>query len=73
MRQIEELRVLNDATINYLKALNLDFKRNVIISKILEDDKCFSKMKKNEVYEILEEIGIRREYLNVVYLRTLKE
>ena len=71
MTQLEELRILNKANINYLKKLGLDCKRNEIISKILEDDNCFSKMNREDAYAILEEIGVKNEDLNVVYFKLI--
>ena len=73
MTQLEELKIINDATLKYLKQINKDSKRNEIIGEILEDNKWFLKMDKKDAYEILEEIGIKSEDLNVAYFRLLRE
>ncbi len=43
MTQLNELRLINDSNILYLKKLNRNYKRNEIIKNILNDETCFLK------------------------------
>lgn len=45
---IKELRLMNDTTILYLKNTKQDYRRNIIIGKILEDEACFFKMEQDD-------------------------
>ena len=38
MTQLNELRLINEANIQYLKKINENFKRNEIIKEILNDE-----------------------------------
>ena len=67
MTQLNELKIINDSTIVYLKKLNRNYKRNGIIKHILDDDACFFKMNKNEAYIILQNIGISNEQIDSIY------
>ena len=67
MTQLNELKIINDSTIVYLKKLNRNYKRNKIIKHILDDDACFFKMNKNEAYIILQNIGISNEQIDSIY------
>ena len=67
MTQLNELKIINDSTIVYLKKLNRNYKRNEIIKHILDDDACFFKMNKNEAYIILQNIGISNEQIDSIY------
>ena len=44
MTQLNELRILNDSTILYLKKIKKEYNKNRIIKNILSDDACFFKM-----------------------------
>lgn len=67
MTQIQQLKILNDTTILYLKKLGKDYKRNQIIRKILKDDACFFKMEKEDACTILQDIGITEDEVELVY------
>lgn len=67
MTKLNELKIMNDAMILYLKKVGMNCKRNEIIKKILEDEACFFKMDKNDAYIILQDIGIGDEQMEVIY------
>lgn len=71
MTQLNELRLINEANIQYLKKINENFKRNEIIKEILNDDACFFKMNKNEAYMLLSEIGILDEHIENIYQKLI--
>ena len=71
MTIIDELRLMNETTILQLDKRGIDSKRNEIIKLILNDEKCFSKMKKNEAYDVLEDIGISKDRLRKVYQKLI--
>lgn len=53
MTQLNELRLINDSNILYLKKLNRNYKRNEIIKNILNDEEILIKYSINDVDEIL--------------------
>ena len=71
MTQLNELRLINEANIQYLKKVNENFKRNEIIKEILNDDSCFFKMNKDEAYMLLSEIGILDEHIENIYQKLI--
>ena len=71
MTIIDELRLMNETTILQLDKRGIDSKRNEIIKLILNDEKCFSKMNKNEAYDVLEDIGISKDRLRKVYQKLI--
>ena len=71
MTQLNELRIINEANIQYLKKINENFKRNEIIKEILNDDACFFKMNKDEAYMLLSEIGILDEHIENIYQKLI--
>ena len=71
MTQLNELRLINEANIQYLKKINENFKRNEIIKEILNDDSCFFKMNKDEAYMLLSEIGILDEHIENIYQKLI--
>jgi len=64
---------MNNATIAYLEEMKQNTDRNRIISKILEDEACFFKMKKEDAYEILEQIGVEKSKTGKVYNGLISE
>lgn len=68
MIQLEELRLMNNTMIKYLKNMGMNVKRNEIIKQILNDDACFFKMNKEDAYIILQDIGISKEKIDSLYL-----
>lgn len=71
MTQINEIKIMNDTMILYLKKLGMNYRRNEIISKILEDESCFFKMDKEDAYIILKDIGIQNENIDNVYSKLI--
>lgn len=66
MTQLDEIRIMNDTMINYLKKLGINAKKNETIQKIFEDDACFFKMNKQDAVLILNEVGIK-ENIEEIY------
>lgn len=66
MTQLDEIRIMNDTMINYLKKLGINAKKNETIKKIFEDDACFFKMNKTDAILILNEVGIK-ENIEEIY------
>lgn len=71
MTQIDEVKIMNDTMILYLKKLGMSYKRNEIIKKMLEDESCFFKMKKEDAYMILKDVGIQSENIDNVYAKLI--
>lgn len=67
MTQLNEVKIMNDTMILYLRKLGMSYKRNEIIKKILEDEACFFKMNKKDAYVILNDVGIQNENIDNVY------
>lgn len=65
--QLQDIRLMNDTMILYLKKMGKSSKRNEIINNILKDDSCFFKMNKEDAYIILEDIGIGKDKINLIY------
>ena len=59
MIQLNEIKIMNDTMIVYLKKLGINYQRNEIIKKIFDDDACFFKMDKDDAFLILSEVGIQ--------------
>lgn len=71
MTQLNELRLINDSNILYLKKINRNYKRNEIIKNILNDEICFFKMNKNDAYMILKDIGILDNEIDNIYQKLI--
>lgn len=65
MTQLNELKIMNDTMILYLKKLGANYERNNIINKILNDETCFFKMSKEDAVLILNDIGIQDNIENI--------
>ena len=59
MTQLNEIRIMNDTMIVYLKKMGINYQRNELIKKILSDDACFFKMNKEDAFAVLGSVGIR--------------
>ena len=71
MTQLNELRIINDSNILYLKKINKSYERNEIIKNILDDEACFFKMNKDDAYFVLQEIGILDDQIDTVYKKLI--
>lgn len=71
MTQLNELKLINDSNILYLKQMNRSYKRNEIVKHILDDDTCFFKMNKTDAYTILQDIGILDEQIDSIYQKLI--
>ena len=67
MTKFEEIKLMNESTIIYLKKMGGDSTKNEIIKKILEDDACFFKIDKKDSLVILQDIGIKKEKIKDLY------
>lgn len=67
MTRLQQVKLMNESMILYLKKIGKNSKRNEIISKILKDDACFFKMNKNDACVILDDIGISKEKVQSIY------
>ena len=65
--RLQDIRLMNDTMILYLKKMGKSSKRNEIINIILKDDSCFFKMNKEDAHIILEDIGIEKDKVNLIY------
>ena len=70
---VNDLRLLNAATINALKISRKATKRNELIDKILQDDACFFKMKKEDAIDILSDIGVQKNRIEFLYQSLISE
>lgn len=70
MTQLNEIKIMNDTMIIYLKKLGINYQRNEIIKKIFADDACFFKMSKEDAFLILNEVGIK-DNIEEVYERLI--
>lgn len=68
---IQDLRLINKATISYLNKLNQSTKRNDLIAKILENDNVFLELNKDDSLIILKDIGVSLESLETIYLNLI--
>lgn len=59
MTQLNEIKIMNDTMIVYLKKMGINYQRNEIIKKIFADDACFFKMDKDDAFLILNDVGIK--------------
>ncbi len=66
--KLDDIKLMNDIMIKYLKSMGKSTERNEIIKYILEDDDCFQKLSKEDACIILKDVGISNEKINVVYL-----
>lgn len=67
MTLFQEIKLMNETKIVYLKKLGINSQRNEIIRNVLEDDECFVKMDKSDAYLILKDVGIAKEKIESVY------
>lgn len=70
MTQLNEIKIMNDTMIVYLKKMGINYQRNGIIKKIFDDDACFFKMDKDDAVLILNEVGIK-DNIEKVYAKLI--
>ena len=71
MIRVEDLKLLNNSKIEYLKKIGIDCKDNEIVSEILEDKACFFKMQKLDAINVLKYIGLQETKINEVYTKLI--
>ena len=59
--KLDDIKLMNDIMIKYLKSMGKSTERNEIIKYILEDDDCFQKLSKEDACIILKDVGISNE------------
>ena len=67
MSQLEEIRLINEAQIKYLQKMGKITKRNEIIREMLQDEGVFFKINEITAYVILEDIGVEKDKIILVY------
>lgn len=71
MITLNDIKLMNDALINYCRDYKPDDEKkllkHMIIQTILEDENCFKKMPKEEAVKILEDIGIIESEIESAY------
>lgn len=65
--KFEDLILMNEATIIYLKKLGISPERNNIIKEMLKDRAVFKKLPVKDAFIILRDIGIAESKLEEVY------
>lgn len=58
MTKLKQVELMNETRIASLKKVGGNSQRNEVIRKIFQDEACFFKMKKEDAYMILRDIGI---------------
>lgn len=71
MTIIEELKLMNYTKIGYLKEQGKGYTRNKLIRELLKEEKCFAKIKKEDAYLILQDIGVVDKKLDEVYSKLI--
>lgn len=67
MTTINDLKLMNESMIIYLKKLGQSIERNEIIKNILQDETGFKSLTKDDMYIVLEDIGIKEKSKNEIY------
>lgn len=68
---IKKLRDLNSKLISYYNNDKVNLKRQLLIQKLLHDDKCFFKIKIETAYAILKDLNIPNNDIEHVYLELI--
>lgn len=71
MNKLDELRLINESNILYLKRIGKSYRKNEIIKNILKDETCFFKMSKEDAYIILHDIDISNEQIDLIYKKLI--
>lgn len=73
MTKANEIRLMNETQILYLKKAGKNYKRNEIIKQILEDEACFFKIDKGDAEMILKDIGVSSKKINEIYEKLISK
>ena len=73
MKEIEVIKVMNEAMIEMQKEKNANYEKNLQIEKYLEDEAIFFKIAKEKAYKILENVGVKKETIEEVYKKLTTE
>ena len=66
MVQLNDLKIMNETMMAYLKKIGMNNQKNEFIQEIFKDEACFFKMDKDDAYLILHNIGIK-ENIDTIY------
>ncbi len=66
MIRLNDINLMNETMIIYLKKIGMNAQRNEMIKRILEDEACFFKMEKEDAYTILKDVGVK-ENTDAIY------
>ena len=67
MDEFKVVVVMNEAKLRFLKDKNANYEENLKIKKYLEDETIFFKIKKEDAYKILKNVGVKQDMLENVY------
>ena len=71
MNEFKVIVVMNEAMLKLLKDKNDNYDKNKKKKKFLEDEAFFFKINKSEAYEILQNVGVKKEHLESVYKKLI--
>lgn len=71
MNEFKVIVVMNEAMLKLLKNKNINYDENLKIKKYLEDETFFFKINKTEAYNILQSVGVKKEYMENVYKKLI--
>lgn len=67
MNKFNAIVIMNEAMIQTLKDKNYNYEKNAKIQEYLQDEAIFFKLDKAMAFEILKNVGVRKEALEDVY------
>ena len=73
MDEFKVISIMNEATKEVLKDKNENYERNLQIEEFLKDEAFFFKIDKLTAYEILKDVGVRKEQLETVYNKLISQ
>ena len=73
MDEFKVISIMNEATKEVLKDKNENYERNLQIEEFLKDEAFFFKIDKLNAYEILKDVGVRKEQLETVYNKLISQ
>ena len=65
--EFKVIKIMNEAKIEILKEKNINCDLNIKIKEKLEDEAFFFKIKKEETFEILKNIGVKEDQMEKVF------
>lgn len=71
MIDIEDIRLMNYASIEYNKIKGINNEANELINNLFEDKACFFKMSKDDAIMILTRVGVSKEVIEKTYMELI--